>query len=301
MSVLREPRGANAALAPDNRLRRQGRVKRSTLGVKEVLLPGKILALVIFRTMKQFGTIRSARQATSVALSSASRALEQEALGALRVIAADPNLGEILGVESAVAEKMGGWHGISQIMVSSQKVSAQMVLDAACLVFAHSVFDAALLECCRAAAIARPADWEQFVKKREFAISALKEQGYESILQSAIDIELRRLDRESALAKVDRLLSLCRPGREILTSPILKSGVHGFSRERLTEIDQARHDIVHGKGPRQLENLDDDITYLEATAFRMMSAVMHHYEVRPDGAVLLAAFNDAYSKGDISE
>lgn len=179
-------------------------------------------------------------------------------------------------------------------MVSSQKLSVQMVLDAACLVFAHSVFDAALLECCRAAAIASPADWEQFVKERKYAIIALKEQSYESILQAAVENELQRLSRDSAVVKVDRLLSLCRPSSDFLTSPIHRSGVYSFSRERLVEIDQVRHDIVHGEGPRQLENLDEDVTYLEATAFRMVNAVMRRYDLMPGGPIWLAAFKETY-------
>lgn len=56
--------------------------------------------------MKQFGTIRGARKTASVALSSASSALEWEALEALRIFASDPNLGEILGFGSATVENL---------------------------------------------------------------------------------------------------------------------------------------------------------------------------------------------------
>jgi hypothetical protein len=245
----------------------------------------------MFDAMRQFGTIRAARKAALVALSSASSSLEQEALNAIQIFAVDPKLREYFRPGTVTTEKLGGWNGISQKMVSYQKSSVQVVLDAASLVFAHSVFDAALLDCCRSAAMACPSDWECFVKKRQFTVGDLKGQSYEDILQAAIESELRKLYRDSALAKVDRILALCRPG-----SAILASEGYVFDRDRLVAIDAMRHDIVHGKGPRQLENVEEDVTYLEATIFRMLSAVMERYNVMPDGAALNTAANEAFSK-----
>ena len=51
---------------------------------------------------------------------------------------------------------------------------AQIGVDAASIVFAHSVLDAAALDYCRVTALVAPGDWESVIDQRQVKLSDLR-------------------------------------------------------------------------------------------------------------------------------
>ena len=122
-----------------------------------------------------------------------------------------------------------------QAMTQAAVGSFEQSLDAASLVFAHSILDAALHDCLRLSALAVPEDWMQFVGKRNVALNEIGKKSSAEHLQEAIVGELDRLERESLLKKVDRLFQLCKPKKQIY----LTNGFR-FDRDRLADGPKTR-------------------------------------------------------------
>ncbi len=119
--------------------------------------------------------------------------------------------------------------------------NAQVAVDTASIVFAHSLLDGALFDYCRVTALAAPRDWESVLDQRQIKISEARDLKYEEVLKKKLDEYLEQLERESLLKKVDALFARCKP-------PEHYDPMHGYSfdRDRLKRLDEYWHKIIHG-------------------------------------------------------
>ena len=61
-----------------------------------------------------------------------------------------------------------------------------------------------------------------------------------------------------------------------------------FDRNRLEKLDDLRHEAVHGSDPLvALEDGDDDVWFLQKTAFYLMALVNMRYDTRIDPNLML--------------
>jgi hypothetical protein len=126
--------------------------------------------------------------------------------------------------------------------------SAQNAVAAACLVFSHSLADVAVEELCMIAADFDRAYWVRLIETRSLTIRQLSQQNINDVLRNEI-------------RKKIRILSLPRKMNHLLRH----AGEHcrveypgfSYSRDRLAELDQIRHGLVHGEGITLQVNLRD--------------------------------------------
>ena len=118
---------------------------------------------------------------------------------------------------------------------------AQASIDAASIVFTHSVVDATALDYCRVTALVAPRDWESSVDQRQVKLTDFRGKDYDQVLRQKLDEFFEQLERESLLKKTDLLFAKCQPPKD--WAPI---GHYQFDRERLQKLDEVRHEIVHG-------------------------------------------------------
>jgi len=74
---------------------------------------------------------------------------------------------------------------------------AQVVVDAASIVLAHSFLDGAAFDYCRVTTLVAPRDWESVLEQRQIKLSEARELGYEQVLKKKLDEFLEQLERES--------------------------------------------------------------------------------------------------------
>lgn len=179
-------------------------------------------------------------------------------------------------------------HDKALIQAMTQKAvgSFKQSLDAASLVFAHSILDAALHDCLRISALAAPEDWMQFVGKRNVALNEIGKKSNTEHLREAIAGELDRLERESLLKKVDRLFQLCKPKKHIY----LTNGFR-FDRDRLKELDNLRHAIVHApEYELQFSRLLEDLDFLRKSGLHIAVMIAETYNAGLNGQEIVAAY-----------
>lgn len=149
-----------------------------------------------------------------------------------------------------------------------------VVVDAASLVFAHSILDAAAFDLCKVSALIDIDPWIELVSARKISLSALKTDSYETIARSHVDAYLDDLERKSLMEKIDRLFAICKPLDGISPYEDYK-----YVRDRVVELDKLRHDVVHHAGPVPLPNGSGDIKYLAHTYSYLVAMVAHKHSL----------------------
>jgi hypothetical protein len=157
-------------------------------------------------------------------------------------------------------------------------------VDAATLIFYHSILDGVALDCLRVTALQAPRDWEEDLAGAQVGLLEVRDQAYDSLLQSRIDKRFEALERESLLKKVGRLFARCKP--EPNWSPM-----HGYAydRTRIKQFDDQRHAIVHGAAVGKPLTLfpitDESLFYLSRTGMFLVGLINMRYGLQIDPSV----------------
>jgi hypothetical protein len=184
-----------------------------------------------------------------------------------------------LDKEGAIREG-GGVQGMGRMMAENQLRAFQSAVEAASLMFAHSILDSAAMDYLRVTALQGPNDWAEHVNQKQVSISAILGKTYEELLDEKVSQHVETFDRQSLLVKVDKLFQICRP-----EPGFVPMDDYAFDRTRLQQLDSLRHEIVHGSGPvNDIRVTDNDIWFLQKTAFFLMALVNMRYDTRIDTA-----------------
>lgn len=207
----------------------------------------------------------------------------EEWLGFAHQLFNDPSYDKMFVDKQEVLKATGGIEAMGKNMAENQLSMYKTAVDAASLVFAHSIVDSAVLDFLRVTVAQNHMDWFRFIEQKKIPLSSLMTDSFDDIAKGKVLEYLDTLDRESLLMKVDRLFSVCRPGPDF--KPM---DDYTFDMGRLEKLDRLRHEIVHGSGPvTRLEHGDDDIWFLQKTCFYFFALVNMRYDTRLDPSLLV--------------
>lgn len=151
---------------------------------------------------------------------------------------------------------------------------AHATAEASCVVFAHSMLDAAVLDYCRVSAMMNVEDWRPWVEEDKFTLRQLGESDPSGLLVEAIEGFMKKLNNKSLLNKIETLQSVCKPG----SAEIRKN--YQFDGARIRSIDDLRHAIVHKDAfGSRIQNATDDLEYLWQTNLYLSQLVTHRYSL----------------------
>ncbi len=232
------------------------------------------------RFLKNWSVIDSLRQFVEIQRQIAEVALAELHLNVVDRMMTDPAYkGIFVNVDGSDKPMDEDTKRVLQTAMTDLTITnAQTAIDAACLVFAHSVLDDCALSYCKVCALAAPKDWEIFIDSKTIKFEALREANFDVLRQQLIDAKLLEIERKSLLTKVDLLFRLCQPPTGF--DPI---GNYAFDRGRLEQIDEARHRVIHGDAfGNSFTNVETDLTYISKTANYLMALVNQKYGLRLD-------------------
>ena len=161
-------------------------------------------------------------------------------------------------------------------------------VDAATLIFYHSILDGVAFDCLRVTALQAPSDWEKELSGMQVGLLDARDQPYEQLLRDKVNKRLVELERESLLTKVGKLFARCRP--EHNWSPM-----HGYAYDqtRIKEFDGQRHEIVHGvaigKPLALFPVTDESLFYPLRTGMFFVGLINMRYGLQIDPKVWSAA------------
>jgi|GEM_PF-3148249 len=129
-------------------------------------------------------------------------------------------------------------------------------IDAASMVFVHSLLDATIYSLCCVSYDSNPNDWLGFIKDRQLKIEDVLAKGQDAATKTISRNYIASLERESMLKKSDKLHAVCKP-----PSNVNYAYNYTFSRETLEKFDNLRNAIVHklqfGAGIPDVEQMLD--------------------------------------------
>jgi hypothetical protein len=167
---------------------------------------------------------------------------------------------------------------LSRMLTELTVGQAQTAVDAASIVFAHSLLDASALDYCRITALVAPGDWESVVDQRQIKLSDVREAGYAQILRKKLDEFFEQLERESLLKKADHLFARCKPPAN--WSPMAD---YLYDRERLRRLDDYRHEVIHGVNSLpKIADAEKEVDYLTRTVLFFQGLVNLQYGLKLD-------------------
>ena len=196
-------------------------------------------------------------------------------------ILADEGASEFVDIEGL---KSADLHArVVEGVAAFQVNSATWAVDAATVVFAHSIVDNAATQYLRVAALAAPHDWAPFLDQRKLPLRDMRERNYAEVLREKINGELDDLSRQSLTKRIDRLHALCPP------TPNLRDDFdYAFDGGRIERFDKDRQDVVHGdRLGVPFPNLHDDLRYLKQTTSYFMALVALRHNLKLDPQFLL--------------
>jgi hypothetical protein len=151
---------------------------------------------------------------------------------------------------------------------------ATEAVDSASLVFAHSLLDDFVNSALDVCALARPADWDNRLKRKSVEFSDVQTKDLPTLRQELLTPHLKQLKRDPLVDRIEVLLSLCPPS----PTPIAN---YKFSLDRLTELDDDRHKIIHSTGSGvALTNIEDDLRFITDTVLHLAGAVQAKHGLR---------------------
>jgi hypothetical protein len=232
---------------------------------------------IFTRWINRESFIRSFRRTSLAAMKEAIRIIEKESALFVDEMMTSPDY-EKLFLDKAAFKKAMPPEKIVELMTRMTVSQAQIAVDAASIVFAHSFVDGAVLDYCRVTALVAPRDWESVIEQRQIKLSDVREANYDQILRRKLDEFFEQLERESLLRKMDYLFARCKP-------PEKWSAMHGyvFDRERLERLDRYRQEVIHGNGlVQELADAEAEVDYLMRVTLFSQGLVNLRYGLRLD-------------------
>lgn len=162
---------------------------------------------------------------------------------------------------------------IVESMTEQTIKETETAMNAASIVFAHSVLDGAAFDYCRVTALVAPDDWSAVLEGRKVSLAEMRGKNYEEVLKQKLTEFFPVLERESLFVKANHLFARCQPPEK--WSPMNN---YEYDKTRLEKLDNYRHEIIHGQGvSKKIDNPDDEVEYLMKTTLFYMGMVNLKY------------------------
>lgn len=171
---------------------------------------------------------------------------------------------------------------LSQKLTEQTLKNASSSVDAASLLFAHSVLEDGLNSFLKITSDVAPEFWKDRVKKKPFDLEAVMKHGLDDVVASFVREKIWSIRRsESLINKIDLLLEICRPPGPP-SNPNYK-----FDAAKLKTIDKLRQDIVHGDLlGTAIADVHEKLEYLRNTWMYLFMLMHDSFGLRLDPTML---------------
>ena len=241
----------------------------------------KRLTTLFLFIVNRINFISDVRQMALVGLPLATKQLEEQALAFARSLGSDPKYDGLIKdqkefLRQGMADKIGS------AMVENSLNNYNAAIDATSLIFAHSVLDSVAYDCCEISATIAPDDWVADIKSMKLELGDALTYERDALITANIQKLLSRIERMSLLKKIEFIFKRCPPpNKELLTES------YTFDRDRLLQLDQLRHDIIHSNKPLiKLPRGDKDIYFFRQTCVFLLVLLHHRYNIKINPGLL---------------
>ena len=236
----------------------------------------KLFSHLFWDSIQRWGVIHSFRRVGLAGIPAASNRVERESRLLARKFTHSPEWAHLFKDRARFRDE-GGEAMAARTLVERALTDFHGALDAATIVFAHSILDDLALDACHVTMLQAPRDWAPFFSKRKVELADVENQTHDQLLSKMLADHLEVLDRKSLLAKLEHLTALCRP-------PPNFEGVKGFrlDQKRLVALDNLRHRIVHDGAIEAIPSIDEDLEFMGDVSRTFVALIHHRYGLQVD-------------------
>jgi hypothetical protein len=201
--------------------------------------------------------------------------IEKDWRDGLKKAANDPAYAELkkenpLFVNTDIGEKFANAMGSRSVRLSKQTV------DAAALVFAHTLLDVALSDACWISFAAKPQDWYRFTENRKMEIGKLRAQTLDENLKRVASEMIEQLERESMVKRLERIHEICVPQLKDKAQ-----ATRWIKFDRLERFDQLRHRIIHdARFTRSINTIENDVYFAKQAGLSVFMLLHQVYKFK---------------------
>lgn len=235
----------------------------------------KLFTQTFFASNARFSSVFSFREVAKIGLEKGLGEITmRERQGAISFFT-NPENDHLFTDKSKALEAFGGIDGFVNRNLQTKVQGFQAAVDAASLVFAHSVLDDAALGYCRVMGLHAPEEFLFKIRDKQVKLGEAIAQGASELIAEKVNGFLNDLERESLVKKIDLLFAICQPqpGQSSLKNFV-------FDMSRLRQLDSLRHDFVHKQGNVLLPKGEEDIEYLRDTGNHLMGLLNERFGLR---------------------
>lgn len=152
-------------------------------------------------------------------------------------------------------------YAFAKSVVDNVVNDVQASIDAASLVFAHSILDDFVSECCRLSMEADPDDWANAINQRKVSIERVRSFSNDQLIKDELQDYGNQISRDALLKRVRILFNKCPP-----VPFVLKVIPYTFDQGRLESLDKLRQQVVHRPTEKlSFPKIEDDLRFLHWT------------------------------------
>jgi hypothetical protein len=222
-----------------------------------------------FEAVSSWGVVIALRELAKHGLS----AHEAESKTRMRRFLSAPDAGRFVRLDTlgpADAQRLVSMAG------EAQRQTARSAVDAASIVFAHTVLESALMGYLRVIALHAPKDWRRWLDKKTVSLKDALDVNAADLLRTKLSMHLKDLEKESIEIKVDCLHALCPPSPETVAELSYK-----YDPGLIDRFDKDRQDIVHrGGAMKAFPTIEFDLEYVRSTIFYFTALVNDRYDLK---------------------
>lgn len=242
----------------------------------------KLFSETYARTLRAWSTVSIFRQVAESGFAAAINTKTKEVEFLYDLVVSDPDYMKLVTDVEGFRKTMPREKFV-ELGVKQNAETATNLLNAATILFGHSMVDGAAFDYCRVTALHAPNDWEPELSGKQVALSMVRERPIEEILQLKLKDLLEDLEMKSLKDKIDRLHARCRPEKG--WSPM---NGYTFDLARIERLDLLRQNIVHGNALGQpIGDATGEFAYMNRTCWYFMGLVNMRYGLKLDPYIVL--------------
>ena len=165
--------------------------------------PEELFTKTFVRIQRAWGVITSFRQVAEAGLPQAEQVLSKQHLIAAKYFLTEKEYDRIFFDKEGFLKSMGGIEGFARSLTGLAIKNSRNSVDAASLVFTHSLVDDVATSLCEVTAAVAPKDWEKYLDEAAVQLKDVRDVSYEKLRETALQKRIKQL-RFDPLLNEDR-------------------------------------------------------------------------------------------------
>jgi hypothetical protein len=245
--------------------------------LKQSITPEERLSTAFGRFFLHVNNLQVFYATTSDSLDVGKNHVEQKVLKISKEEFSKPEAQQLFGKDNPVLQDKALFTFMVQAFARRSVRLSRQIAGSATIVFAHTVLDELLSECCLISFQASSSDWYPFVARRTVELGDLQGETPKTLWDEKAQTYVCQLSRESMVKRLNLLNQVCMPK----VSKELRPQITGLmNMKKLEMFDGLRQRIIHDKPfAQKIAEIQEELVFVLVIGIAAMLTVGSAYDL----------------------